>query len=267
MTAYGPIFSSRNLISDVSELDGDISPSDSNKVSDSAMRKLFDRNIDVKMVTAGFNYPPTTGPFTVTWTPSSTKTVNIIAIQNHNADTIIIDYNGTGLPVWGSVGPGNTETNSLLLLSAQNVDSVEISFVDTMNSGEAFQIGQIYIGEIIYTIDDSMAGNLNLPDAKQKSSIIELSDGTIDNIFTKSNLHWNLLLKHATAAERLSLKTVYDYHKRSPFFFIPRPDTASWDGIGHHMIWANGPDFERFSGGSAADGYDAIIRMLQAGGR
>ena len=269
MTTYCPIFATRNLITDVSELDGDISPLNANKVADSSMRKLFDRNPEVQMITTGFQYPPTQGPFQITWTPSAAKTVDIIAIQNHNADTITIDYNGTGLPLWKSIGPGNTETDILVLPSSQSVTSIEFKFIETINSNEEFKIGQIYIGEILYTIPDDMAGNLNLPDSVQKNSLIPLSDGTQDNVFTKSNLHWNLIMKHMTAAERLSIKDIYDYHKRSPFFFIPRPATPNdaWDGIGQHMLWANGPDFEQYSSDFADDGYDCLIRMLPAGGR
>ena len=269
MTTYGPIFATRNHIDDVDELDGDISPSNSDKVADNVMRKIFDRNKERLCTTGSFKYPPTQGPFTITWTPGETKTVQVICIQETNLSAIDIKYNGgTDFSPAISVS-SNTSRNLMFVVSSQDITSMTFQFLDVQVSGDAFEVGQIFVGDILYTIPDSMAGNMNLPDPQQKNSLIPLSDGTFNSVYVRSILNWNLAMRNVSAAERTSIKDeIYNYHRRSPFFFIPRPATPSdtWDGQAEHMLWANAPDFERFTEDHAVSGYDCNIRLLQAGG-
>lgn len=259
MTTYAPIFGKRNNIDDVDHL------ADSAGTDDSVRRKVFDRNKERQWSSVG----EVAGTSTLTYTPGSSKNARLIAVQNHNLKAFTIKYNtSTDFSPAISVSGNTTETSHFFLVTEQAFNNVVVSITDTITAGETRKIGQLYISEEIYTIPDSMAGNLNLPDPRQKSSIIPLSDGTFNNAYVRSVLNWNLFMQNVTAAERTSIKGIFDYHRRSPFFFIPRPATPadSWDGIGEHMIWANAPDFERFTEDHAVGGYDVNIQMLQAGG-
>ena len=259
MTTYTPIFGKKNHISDVDHI------TDSAGTTDSVRRKLFDRNKEYQWSSVG----EVSGTSTLTYTPGVSKNARLIGLQNHNLKAFTIKYNtSSDFSPAISVSGNTTETSHFWLVTEQAFNTLDISITDTIAAGETRKIGQLYVSEELYTIPDSMAGNLNLPAPLQKNSIIELSDGTVNNVYVRSILNWNLAMLNVSAAERLNIKDIFDYHRRSPFFFIPRPATPSdsWDGIGEHMIWANAPDFERFTEDHAVSGYDVNIQLLQAGG-
>jgi len=259
MTIYAPIFGKKNQIDDVDDI------SDSAGNADSVKRKLYDRNTDFQWVSTG----ETSGTSTITYTPGSSKNARLICIQNHNWKAFTIKYNtSTDFSPAISVSGNTTVTNHFFLVTEQAYNTLDISVTDTITASELRKAGQIYVSEELYTIPDSMPGNLNLPQPVQKNSVIPLSDGTVHNAYVRTVLNWNLPIAHATEAERDEFKTIFEYHRRNNFFFIPRPKTLTddWDGVGVHMIWANAPDYYRFSTDFQEDGYNINMQLLQAGG-
>lgn len=258
MATYGPIFGKKNLIDDVDTI------ADSASTDDNIRRKLYDRNNEIQYSSIG----ETAGTSTITWTPSSAKTVDMIAVIGHNLSDFTIKYN-TSLDFTSAIAVvSGTETSHLFIVSSQSVTNIVITITGTITAGETRNIGQIYFGERLYTVPDDMAGNSNLPNPVQKNSIIPLADGTANNVYVREILNWSLKLKLATVAERAEFIDIFRYHRTSPFFFIPRPATPSdsWDAVGNHYIWANAPDYYRYSEDTAVSGFDINIKMLQAGG-
>ena len=258
MTIYAPIFGERNKINNVDHI------SDSAGTDDTTQRKMFDRNKEIQYSTIG----ETAGTSTITWTPATSQNVSLIAIQNCNWSDFTIKYdtsNDFSTPI--AVVSG-TYTNYLFVVDQQSCANVVITITGTITAGETRNAGQIYISDTLYTIPDDMAGNVNLPRPVQKSSIIPLADGTVNNVYVREILNWDMVLRLVTAAERANFISIFEYHRRNPFFFIPRPATPSdeWLGEGGHYIWANAPDYYRYSADWGGDGYDINIKMLQAGG-
>ena len=258
MTIYGPIFGEKNLIEDVDHL------SDSAGTNDNVRRKIYDRNNEIKYQTVG----ETAGTSTITWTPGSSKTVDMIAVIGHNWDTYTIKYN-TSSDFTSAISESSyTFENSLYLVNSQAVNNIVISITATQTAGETRKAGQIYFGERLYTIPDDMAGNSNLPAPIQKNSLIPLADGTWNNVYVRTIINWNLVLNLVTTAERDNFIDIFNYHRRNPFFFMPRPadDSDEWDGIGNHYLWSNAPDYYRYSEDHGVSGYDVRMNLLQAGG-
>lgn len=259
MTKYAPIFGKKNHIDDVDHI------ADSAGNADSLKRKLFDRNTDFQWKSTG----ETAGTSTITYTPSASKNARLICVQNHNWKAFTIKYNtSVDFSPAISVSGNTSETSHFFLVTEQAFNTLDIAVTDTITAGELRKAGQIYVSEELYTIPDSMPGDLNLPQPVQKNSIIPLSDGTVNNVYVRNLFNWNLPIFHATAAERANFITIFEYHRRNNFFFIPRPRTPSdsWDGIGNHMIWANAPDYYTLSGEFEDDGYTINMELLQAGG-
>ena len=261
MTTYGPIFSTRNYVTDVSQLMDDGSNLTAQK------KKLNDKNPDFQWET--FVVSPTRF---LAFIPTTKKEITIIAIQNCNWKTFSATYRDDG-GGGNAFSPAISVTDSTLkdfifIFDAVTINSITFTISATHTVGDTVKAGQLYVGNQIYEVPATIAGDIDRPDPQQKSSIIELSDGTFNNIYVRSLINWELALKNVTAGQRTSLKAVYDYHRRGQFFFIPRPATAAdnWDGIGFHGIWANGPDFERFTEDHMVSGYDVNISIAQGGG-
>ena len=260
MTTYGPIFATKNYVTDVSQLH------DNGFDLTAEKEKLNDKNND-------FQWDGSLPTRLLAWSAPSTKPVTIIAIQNCNWKSFTATYregavSGKAFSPAISVS-GSTLKEHLFIVSSANVDSITFSITDVHTAGDNVKAGQLYVGDEIYEVPTAIAGNIDLPEPKQESSQIELSDGTFNNIYVRSTISWALMLKNVTAAQRTSLKEVFDYHRREQFFFIPRPATSSddWDGLGFHGIWINGPDWERFTEDHMVSNYDVNIVIAQGGGK
>lgn len=258
MTIYGPIFGKKNLIENVDHI------TDSAATGDNIRRKIYDRNNEITYESIG----ETAGTTTITWTPSTAKTVDMIALIGINWDTFTIKYNTSNDFTDAISESSYTKSNALYLVSSQAVNDIVFTITATQTAGETRQAGQIYIGERLYTVPDDMPGNVNLPRPVQKNSIIPLADGTYNNVYVRTILNWDLVLNLVTEAERENFISIFTYHRRNPFFFIPRPETGSntWDGQGNHYIWSNSPDYYEYTEDTAVSGFNVRMNLLQAGG-
>jgi len=238
VTKYNPKFLEKNYINDVDTI------TDSAGNTDQIKRLLYDRKERFQWVSTG----ETAGTRTITWTPSGSKTINRIFLQNINWKDFTIKYNTSNDFNPAISISGNSDNNIYFEIDSQAVNNVVFSITDTIVASEEAKAGQIYIGTELFEISALSGGKLNEADVQVRQTIIPLSDGTGNKVFINDLINWTLGLVKVTEANRQNYIDLYDRNRREPFVYIayPRTQTDVWDGIGNHYDWINAPDYYNY---------------------
>ena len=257
MTTFDPKFLTKNYITDVTQI------SDSAGTEARYRQKLINRNSEDQYVSVGAS----SGTRTITWTPTSAKTINRIFLQSHNFDTFTIKYNTSSDFSTAISLSGNTNTNHYFEFNSVSVTSVTISVSVTMTVGAKLNLGEFYCGLELFEMDSPVGQPLRVS-AKAQQQILTLSDGSNYKNYVRQLRDFMIRLNCVTEAERLNYVSLYERNRRETFVFIPNPATSSdtWDGLGGHYIWGSEPDYDNYTDNLAVNGRDINIQLMQAGG-
>jgi hypothetical protein len=275
---YNPKFLTKNKITSVSQITTSHGNTDSNKL------RLIDRNDEIVYTSVA----GTTGSRTILWTPVSPTAINRIIVKNCNWKDFTISYNGGT-----SFNPDlnfndNNEENLYFETNDVTVTSVLITVTDTFTASDVTRCGELYIGSEIFAMASGTAGNYKI-NADSSQKLFNLSDGTSYKVFIRKLLKFMISLRIVTLAERDNYLDLFNRNKRETFYFIPHPVQPSlsagltfpftftgtfgsdgnfglWDGVGCHVNWVNGFDFENFDGDVFDNGYLGNVELAQAGG-
>jgi hypothetical protein len=258
MTEYNPKFLQKNFINNVDTIVDSAATSDQNK------RFLYDRKPRFQWESIG----ETSGTRTITWTPSSSKTVTRIWLQNINWKDFTIKYNTTNNFTPAIAVTGNSDENIYIQVDSQAVNNIVFSITDTITASVTAKAGQIYVGAELFEIDSVSGGRLNEAVADVRQTMIPLSDGRFNKVFINDIVNWQLGLVKITAANRQNYIDLYDRNRREPFAYIPYPKTQSdvWDGIANHYDWANAPDYYNYFERIKDNDFEINIILQQNGG-
>lgn len=279
MAEFRPKFLSKNLINDITTIgDQDVIIDYSDEIlvdyssipivgysfenSSSQRKKLFDRNENNI-----FYSTETSGTTLINWTPSSSQTISRIIIQNCNWKTFTIKYNSTSdfsTPISIS---NSTHENFYFEFNPVSVDSIDIAITDTHTASDNRSVGQIIFATELMEWDETYTDDINIK-ADGKAIMQKLSDGVYFKTWVRDAVMFDIKLEAVPLTEKENFRTIYETNRKDTVVFVPNPRTQTdqFDGISPHVNWGNNWDFDNYHRGLEANGFDAKIKLYQAGG-
>jgi hypothetical protein len=272
MPAILPTFLSKSLITDVNF----ITDNTGGATDDTIRLRLFDRDTDLLYRSIGV----ASGDRIITIDFGTPVTVDTIFIQNHNMRDFKIESDGPAFlqlnPPGGPVNldiTNNTQVNSYFEVSSVVTQTIILTCSNIFGgvNGE-LQLGEFYIGTRRFAIDQTSGGDLDIqPDNAQNN--IQLSDNTIDKLFIRRLVNYQLSLTNIDRVQAEKYCALYNLNKSSSFAFAPRPAITHpdfspddiWDGLAGHYNWSNALDVYEFTDDTGS-AFNINIDLIQAGG-
>ena len=259
MSTFLPKFLLKNFIEKTSEITDNGTTPEDNKL------RIFDRNKEFKYAVIGVD----SGPRSITWTPTSAKTINRIFIQNCNFEDFTIKFNsGTDFSPAINVS-SNANKNLYFEVADQSVTSVEIEVTNIFGGGVGLAcFAEWYIGLELFEVSNLIGSPEAInPIPRVEQSIVRLRDGATQKLFIRNTLDYSMSFTSVPDSERIKFEELNDRNRRETFAFVFRPKTLPdvWDGLGNHYNWDNPLDIFDFTGGLEINGFNVNIDLVQAG--
>lgn len=225
-------------------------------------RKLYDRNENNI-----FYSTETSGTTLISWNPSTATDISRIVIQNCNWSDFTIQYNnGSDFSTPISI-TSSTHENFYFEFNEVSVTNVDIVITGTQTAGENREVGQIIFSTELMEWAETYSNDINIK-ADGKNIMQKLSDGTYFKTWIRDALQFDIKLEAVPVSEKENFRTIYETNRKNTIVFVPNPRTQTdeFDGISPHVNWGNNWDFANYHRGLEANGYDAKIKLYQAGG-
>lgn len=256
MTEYTEEFLKKNKLTAISQVT-------TNAGGDTDLNKL--KLLDKKAILQWGSISKTSANWTIDI--AITEAVDRIILMNHNFASFTIKYDTSNNFSTAISVSGSTATNHYFRFNSVT-PSTNINIVVTALQGSdtIARLGQLIITETIFNMSSYTSGRSHVvPSVSQV--LTKLSDGAYQKDFKNTLYGFRINLESVTLTERANYKTVYDYNRLQPFFFIKRPDDGeTWDGVAGHVHWANADEIWDETDGLKANGYNVSCQLVPAGG-
>lgn len=223
MSETKPIIATANIITSSSYISVD-----SNMLDSNTAKVLYDRNRDTKYSINFGSYKIITIDF------QTSKTFDIIVLNNHNFKDFVIYYYDPFSSIWIQLGfaIGNTQKDNFFKFKSPITCRVVRIVVNALQSGSTLEIAEIWITKTWYEFERNF--DTYNKQKFRKQDIYRLGMGEMKMWWIYEKYKASIVCNYCSETMINSLKEIWD--SPDAFTFIPEPDDMPSDIYLCHII-------------------------------
>lgn len=155
----------------------------------------------------------------------------------------------------------NSSTSMFLRCSTAAATSINIVMKSTIVANQEKEIGYLYIGHNVFTLNPMPDSNGYTPMIDLKQNVHQLSDGRkrINNMYRKKTA--KISVSNITSTMRNNLKLIYNW--RQPFVFVPFGTSTGWDEFMMECVWQGDFGFYKVTDNAATSYYAGTMDLKE----